>query len=417
MIDIEQQNIEAERAWFTVLMEGLQKFPPRPTGAGELFQLFRDGSPRTRASLVSETGQSRSTVAARIDALSAAGLLAPAGEATSTGGRPPSTFAFAPTNRIVLGVDLGATHARLAVTDLAANALASMQAPLAITDHPERVLSWVAETGTQLVTEAGRGLDELAGIGIGLPGPVDHTDGRPVNPPIMPGWDGTDVPDILHRLLGAPVVVDNDVNVMALGEHRTVCPDVQNLLFVKVATGIGAGVVMDGELRRGAQGAAGDIGHIAVPGAEQAPCRCGNTGCLEAVAGGAAIADVLRRGGARIDTTQDIVDLVRAGDIAAGQAVRQAGRDIGAVLAASVSMLNPSRIIVGGVLSGAGEHLIAGIREVVYQRSLPLATQHLRIVTSRAGSQAGVVGAATLVTDRFLAPHSIDALITVKEDA
>ncbi|WP_119695784.1 ROK family protein [Microbacterium halotolerans] len=398
-------------------MEGLQKFPPRPTGAGELFQLFRDGSPRTRASLVSETGQSRSTVAARIDALSAAGLLAPAGEATSTGGRPPSTFAFAPTNRIVLGVDLGATHARLAVTDLAANALASMQAPLAITDHPERVLSWVAETGTQLVTEAGRGLDELAGIGIGLPGPVDHTDGRPVNPPIMPGWDGTDVPDILHRLLGAPVVVDNDVNVMALGEHRTVCPDVQNLLFVKVATGIGAGVVMDGELRRGAQGAAGDIGHIAVPGAEQAPCRCGNTGCLEAVAGGAAIADVLRRGGARIDTTQDIVDLVRAGDIAAGQAVRQAGRDIGAVLAASVSMLNPSRIIVGGVLSGAGEHLIAGIREVVYQRSLPLATQHLRIVTSRAGSQAGVVGAATLVTDRFLAPHSIDALITVKEDA
>lgn len=416
MIDSEQQNIEAERAWFTVLMEALQKFPPRPTGAGELFQLFRDGAPRTRASLVSETGQSRSTVAARIDALSAAGLLAPAGEATSTGGRPPSTFAFSPANRIVLGVDLGATHARLAVTDLAANALASMQAPLAITDHPEHVLSWVAETGTQLVAKAGRSLDELAGIGIGLPGPVDHTDGRPVNPPIMPGWDGTDVPGILHQLLGAPVVVDNDVNVMALGEHRTVCPDVQNLLFVKVATGIGAGVVMDSELRRGAQGAAGDIGHIAVPGAAETPCRCGNTGCLEAVAGGGAIADVLRRGGARIDTTQDIVDLVRAGDIAAGQAVRQAGRDIGAVLAATVSMLNPSRIIVGGMLSGAGEHLIAGIREVVYQRSLPLATQHLRITTSRAGAQAGVVGAATLVTDRFLAPHSIDALITVKED-
>ncbi|MGO1412898.1 MAG: ROK family protein, partial [Microbacterium sp.] len=227
---------------------------------------------------------------------------------------------------------------------------------------------------------------------------------------------GTDVPGILHQLLGAPVVVDNDVNVMALGEHRTVCPDVQNLLFVKVATGIGAGVVMDSELRRGAQGAAGDIGHIAVPGAAETPCRCGNTGCLEAVAGGGAIADVLRRGGARIDTTQDIVDLVRAGDIAAGQAVRQAGRDIGAVLAATVSMLNPSRIIVGGMLSGAGEHLIAGIREVVYQRSLPLATQHLRITTSRAGAQAGVVGAATLVTDRFLAPHSIDALITVKED-
>ncbi|WP_156761040.1 ROK family protein [Microbacterium karelineae] len=397
-------------------MEGLQKFPPRPTGAGDMFQLFRDGAPRTRASLVSETGQARSTVAARIDALTAVGLLAPAGEATSTGGRPPSTFAFAPTNRIVLGVDLGATHARLAVTDLAANALAATQAPLAISDPPERVLAWVAETGAALVAEAGRRLDELAGVGIGLPGPVDHAAGRPVSPPIMPGWHGTDVPGILHGMLGAPVVVDNDVNVMALGEHRTVCPDEQNLLFVKVATGIGAGVVMDGELRRGAQGAAGDIGHVAVPGETDTTCRCGNIGCLEAVAGGGAIADRLRRGGAHIDTTQDIVDLVRAGDIAASQAVRQAGRDIGLVLATSVSMLNPSRIIVGGILSGAGEHLIAGIREIVYQRSLPLATQHLRIVTSRAGAQAGVVGAATLVTDRFLAPHSIDALITVKED-
>ncbi|WP_111467147.1 ROK family protein [Microbacterium suaedae] len=397
-------------------MEGLQKFPPRPTGAGDLFQLFRDGAPRTRASLVSETGQSRSTVAARIDALTAIGLLAPAGEATSTGGRPPSTFAFAPTNRVVLGVDLGATHARLAVTDLAAGTLASTQAPLAISEDPERVLSWVAETGSSLVAEAGRSLDELAGVGIGLPGPVDHANGRPVNPPIMPGWDGVDVPGFLHRLLGAPVVVDNDVNVMALGEHRTACPDEQNLLFVKVATGIGSGVVMDGELRRGAQGAAGDIGHVAVPGAPEVPCRCGNSGCLEAIAGGGAIAHRLRQGGARIDTTQDIVDLVRGGDIAAGQAVRQAGRDIGMVLATSVSMLNPARIIVGGMLSGAGEHLIAGIREVVYQRSLPLATQHLRIVTSSAGAQAGVIGAATLVTDRFLAPHAIDALITDKED-
>ncbi|WP_277213004.1 ROK family protein [Isoptericola croceus] len=397
-------------------MEGLQKFPPRPTGAGEMFQLFRDGTPHTRASLVSETGQSRSTVAARIDALTAVGLLAPAGEATSTGGRPPSTFAFDPSARIVLGVDLGATHARLAVTDLAARPIASTQEPLAIADGPERVLSWVADSGAALVAQAGRQVKELAGIGIGLPGPVDHADGRPVNPPIMPGWDGTDVPGILHQLLGAPVVVDNDVNVMALGEHRTVCPDEQNLLFVKVATGIGAGVVMDGELRRGAQGAAGDLGHVAVSGAAEIPCRCGNIGCLEAVAGGLAIAAALQEGGARIRTTQDIVDLVRAGDVAAGQAVRQAGRDIGTVLAASVSLLNPSRIIIGGVLAGAGEHLVAGIREVVYQRSLPLATQHLRIVTSQAGSQAGVVGAATLVTDRFLAPHSIDTLITVKED-
>lgn len=398
-----------------MLMEGLAKFPPRPTGAGDMFQLLRNSAPRTRASLVAETGQSRSTVAARIDALRSIGLLAAAGEATSTGGRPPSTFAFDPAARIVLGVDLGATHARIAVTDLAGEPLTQVDEPLAITDGPDRVLTWVAETGNKLVTEAGRHTDELAGVGIGLPGPVDHGTGRPVNPPIMPGWGGCNVPAELHARLGAPVMVDNDVNVMALGEHRTMSPDVDDLLFIKVATGIGAGIIMDGHLRRGAQGAAGDLGHVTVPGARAIPCRCGNTSCLEAVAGGGAIAARLRDAGATVDTTSEIVDLVRSGDVAAGQAVRQAGRDIGSVLAASVSLLNPARIIVGGILAGAGEHLLAGIREVVYQRSLPLATQHLRITQSEAGAQAGVIGAATLVIEQYLAPSSVDSIIAAKE--
>lgn len=396
-------------------MEGLAKFPPRPTGAGEMFQLLRNGAPRTRASLVAETGQSRSTVAARIDALRSVGLLAPAGEATSTGGRPPSTFAFDPGARIVLGVDLGATHARIAVTDLAGEPITQVDEPLNIADGPDRVLSWVAETGNKLVIQAGRRMDELAGIGIGLPGPVDHSTGQPVNPPIMPGWGGSDVPAELHARLGVPVMVDNDVNIMALGEHRTMTPDVDDLLFVKVATGIGAGIIMDGQLRRGAQGAAGDLGHVTVPGAEEIPCRCGNTGCLEAVAGGGAIAARLREGGSAVESTYEIVDLVRSGDVAAGQAVRQAGRNIGSVLAASVSLLNPARIVVGGILAGAGEHLLAGIREVVYQRSLPLATQHLRITPSEAGPQAGIVGAATLVIEQYLAPSSIDTLIAAKE--
>ncbi|GAB4084741.1 ROK family protein [Myceligenerans cantabricum] len=380
-----------------------------------MFQLFRNGAPRTRASLVAETGQSRSTVAARIDALRSVGLLAPAGEASSTGGRPPSTFAFDPGARLALGVDLGATHARIAVTDLAAEPVTQIDEPLAIADGPDRVLAWVAETGQKLVSQAGRRMEEIAGVGIGLPGPVDHSTGRPVNPPIMPGWGGADVPAELYARLGAPVMVDNDVNIMALGEHRTMAPDVGDLLFVKVATGIGAGVIMDGHLRRGAQGAAGDLGHVTVPGAGDIPCRCGNSGCLEAVAGGGAIVARLREDGATVETTQDIVDLVRTGDVAAGQAVRQAGRDIGSVLAASVSLLNPARIVVGGILAGAGEHLMAGIREVVYQRSLPLATRDLRITPSEAGAQAGVVGAATLVIEQYLAPLSVDSLIAAKE--
>ncbi|MCF4122286.1 ROK family protein [Antribacter sp. KLBMP9083] len=393
-------------------MEELLKFAPRPTGAGEMFQMLRDGQPRTRADLASITGQARSTIAARIDLLMSAGLVAPAGEASSTGGRPPTTFAFRPGARVVLAVDLGATHARLAVTDLASTVLAEIEAPLAIADGPDVVLAWVAEQGDKLLETAGRKRDELVSVGVGLPGPVEHSTGRPINPPIMPAWDDVDVPGILRRHFGTAVLVDNDVNIMALGEHRTAWPEVTDMLFVKVATGIGSGIIADGELRRGAQGAAGDIGHIAVPHAPDVPCRCGNVGCLEAVASGQAVAAALRDAGLEAETSADVVALVRAGDVAASRAVRQAGRDIGSVLAACVSLLNPSIIVVGGIVADAGEHLIAGIREVVYQRSLPLATQHLRIVTSHTRARAGVLGASAMAIDHVLSPAAIDALIT-----
>ncbi|MFI2366165.1 ROK family protein [Promicromonospora sp. NPDC019610] len=380
---------------------------PKVSGAGDMFQLLRDGRPRTRADLAAVTGQARSTVAARIDLLMTAGLIAPAGEATSTGGRPPATFAFAPSARVVLGVDLGATHARLALTDLASTILAQRDLPLLITDGPDLVLDRVAETGAELLREAGRTTAELAGVGVGLPGPVEHATGKPNNPPIMPGWDNADVPAILGARFHAPVLVDNDVNIMALGEHRAAWPDVADLLFVKVATGIGAGIIADGALRRGAQGSAGDIGHVAVPGVTDIVCRCGNVGCLEAIASGQAVAS-------RLDgavTPADVVALVRAGDVAASQAVRQAGRDIGAVLATSVSLLNPSMIVIGGILADAGEHIVAGIREVVYQRSLPLATQHLRIVTARTGTQAGVLGASAMAVDQALSSEAVDRLV------
>lgn len=393
-------------------MEELLKFAPRPTGAGEMFQMLRDGQPRTRADLASITGQARSTIAARIDLLMSAGLVAPAGEASSTGGRPPTTFAFRPGARVVVAVDLGATHARLAVTDLASTILAEVEAPLVIADGPDVVLAWVAEHGDKLLETAGRKRDELVSVGVGLPGPVEHSTGRPINPPIMPAWDDVDVPGILSRHFGTAVLVDNDVNIMALGEHRTAWPDVTDLLFVKVATGIGSGIIADGQLRRGAQGAAGDIGHIAVPHAPDVPCRCGNVGCLEAVASGQAVATALRDAGLEAETSADVVALVRAGDVAASRAVRQAGRDIGSVLAACVSLLNPSIIVIGGVVADAGEHLIAGIREVVYQRSLPLATQHLRIVTSHTRARAGILGASAMAIDHVLSPAAIDALIT-----
>jgi predicted NBD/HSP70 family sugar kinase len=392
-------------------MQDVVRLPQRHAGAGELFQLLRDGVPRTRADLAASTGQARSTITTRVDQLLAAGLIAPAGEASSTGGRPPTTFAFRPDARLVLAVDLGATHARLAVTDLPTPVPAAAAAPLAIAAGPEVVLDWVVEHGRELLASTGRPLRDLASVGVGLPGPVEHSTGRPINPPIMPAWDDVDVRGLLAARLGAEVLVDNDVNLMALGEHRTAWPDVDDMLFVKVATGIGSGIISDGRLRRGAQGAAGDIGHIAVPGAADVPCRCGNLGCLEAVASGRALAETLTAAGLPAANGADVVALVRSGDLAAGRAVRQAGREIGSVLAACVSLLNPSLVVIGGVVAEAGEHLIAGIREVVYQRSLPLATQHLRIVTSQARSQVGILGASAMAVDHVLSPGAIDALL------
>ncbi len=394
-----------------MVIEQLPKPASRQPGPGELFQMLRDGAPRTRAELASVTGQARSTVATRIDMLMAAGLIVTVGEAHSTGGRPPAVFAFSPESRVVLAVDLGATHARMALTDLASNIIADSEDKLPIDLGPDAVLAWVCKKGDEMLAASSRGRRELVSVGVGLPGPVEFSSGRPINPPIMPGWDDADVAGRLGAHFDAPVLVDNDVNIMALGEHRSEWPDVSDLLFVKVATGIGSGIIADGSLRRGARGAAGDIGHIAVPGAESIPCRCGNLGCLEAVAGSDAIARRLREEGIGVSGSGQIVALVRSGDLSAARALRQAGRDIGTVLAACVSMLNPSMIVIGGSIAEAGEQLMAGIREVVYSRSLPLATQHLRVVASRARGDAAILGASALAVDHVLSADAIDAAL------
>jgi glucokinase len=373
----------------------------------DVFDLLRDGRPRTRAQLAEVTGLARSTVAARLDALLRTGLVAPV-EGVSTGGRPPSLLAFNPGARVVAGIDLGASHARAALADLGGEILAERSERIDIADGPGPVLAWVEQVVRDLLADQRRDLGELAAIGIGLPGPVEHSTGRAINPPIMPGWDRYDVPAHVQRAFAVPVLVDNDVNIMALGEQHAQLRDVADLVFIKVGTGIGAGIISGGSLQRGAQGTAGDVGHVAVARAAAVTCRCGNDGCLEAVAAVPALATALRAEGIDVPADADVVALVRSGDQAAVRAVRQAGRDLGEVLAALVNLVNPSAIVIGGGLAVAGESLLAGIREVVYQRSLPLATQHLHITTSRAGERAGVIGAAALAISHVLSPEAVD---------
>ncbi len=371
-----------------------------------------DGLPRTRADLIELTGLARSTVAGRIDGLLSVGLLQPSGQSRSTGGRPPTRFAFNPDAKLVLAADFGATHGRAALTDLTARVVAEVTSELHIADGPELALGWLVEVAPQLLESIGRTAADLAGVGIGLPGPVEHDTGRPVKPPIMPGWDGFDVAGWVNERIGAPVLVDNDVNMMALGEHSVVYPEVEHLVFVKVATGIGAGIISGRRLHRGAQGSAGDLGHVQSPRGGDALCDCGNHGCLEAIASARAIAQDLDPVHAPVnDASRMVLERLARGDRDAIAAIRRAGRDIGEVLASCVSLLNPSVIVLGGALAGGAPSLLAGVREVIYARSLPLATGELRVVPAQTGEHAGVIGAATMAVQQFLAPESVDAML------
>src|SRR5688500_8233043 len=381
---------------------------PPLLGAGSVLRLIRDGEAVTRADLARRTGLARSTVAQRVDALLAHELVYEAGGSASTGGRPPTILAFNQLAGVGLAADLRATHSRIAVSDLAGLPLAELALELDIASGPEAVLTQVQERFETLLGEVDRTAEEVRGIGIGVPGPVAFATGQPVNPPIMPGWDGFSVPRWFSTRYDAPVLVDNDVNIMALGEHWSVWRDVEHLLFVKVGTGIGCGIVAGRIIHRGAQGAAGDIGHIRVPGNEDMLCRCGNVGCLEAIAGGRALAQRLTAAGLPAATSRDVVGLVRAGEPQATRMIREAGRSFGQVLAGSVNFFNPSVIVIGGDLGQTHEQLLAGVREVIFERSLPLATRDLRTVPSTLGDRAGVIGAAIMVIEHILAPDVVD---------
>jgi glucokinase-like ROK family protein len=383
--------------------------------AGLLLQLIRSGQAVTRAELAAVTGLARSTVSQRVDRLIEHGYVVEAGEGPSHGGRPPMVLGFDREAGVVLAADLGATHCRLAVCDLDGEPLAEDTEDLAIALGPDHVLAWVADRFDELLATVGREPEDVRGIGVGLPGPVEFAAGRAVNPPIMPGWDGVAVSERLQERFAVPVLVDNDVNIMALGEYVSVLRDTaEDMLFVKVGTGIGCGIVAGGRVHRGAQGAAGDIGHIRLADHAEAMCRCGNRGCVEALAGGAALARQLTDLGFEARDSREVVSLVRAGNAAAVRLVREAGRMLGEVLAGIVNFFNPKVIVIGGDVSEADEQLLAGVREIVYQRSTALATRHLQIRRSQLGDRAGVYGAAAMVLDEILAPEAVDGALEME---
>jgi predicted NBD/HSP70 family sugar kinase len=246
------------------------------------------------------------------------------------------------------------------------------------------------------------------GIGVSLPGTVDRVRGASLDSPILPGWDGVELRPYLRELTDAPVVVDNDVNVIALAERSGERRAVDDMLVLKASTGIGAGIITGGVLQRGAVQAAGELGHNKTPAAAGLPCRCGDSGCLEAIAGGWALVAELGRDG--VNHVRDLVRIAHEGDADARRMIRDSGRHIGEVIAAAVNLLNPAVLVVAGDMAGAYEIFVAGLRETLYGNATALATRVLQVAPSTYGDRSGVIGCAAMVLDDVLSPQAIDAL-------
>jgi glucokinase-like ROK family protein len=387
-----------------------------------VLDVIRRGRARSLAEVAEQTGLSRSVVAQRVDDLVGRGLVVEGAAGPSTGGRPPRRFAFQADAGRVLVADLGATSIDVAITDLAGRVLGHYAEPSDVGLGPEAVLDRVEELLTELRRTTHGGGAPVWGVGVGVPGPVEFSSGRPVSPPIMPGWDGYPVRDRFAERYDAPVWVDNDVNVLALGEWRSgIAQGHDDVVVVKIGTGIGAGLISGGRLHRGAKGSAGDVGHIQVVDDATVVCRCGNVGCLEALAGGAAIGrqgEAAAREG-RSDrlsaalaeysrlTAEDVARAAAFNDPVASEILGSAGRRIGAMLASVVNVFNPSLIVVGGGVAQSGDQLLVALRETVRRRSLPLATRELGIERSSLGGLGGVIGASTMVVDQVFARDSM----------
>ncbi|HEV7707770.1 MAG TPA: ROK family protein [Asanoa sp.] len=375
-----------------------------------LLRLLRDNGAVSRAELADRLEMPRPRLLAELERLVSLGYVAEAGLAASRGGRRSTLVELSPKLRFA-AVDLGASSIDVEIVNGRLEPVVAYAEPADIRSGPKGTLLRVNELLHKAKVDGA--YERLDAVGIGVPGPVSFRDGVPVSPPIMPGWDRFPVRELLTREHGCPAVVDNDVNIMAIGErHGGVARSVDDFLFVKIGTGVGCGIYLAGEVYRGTDGCAGDIGHIQVD-SHGPMCSCGNVGCLEALFSGAAIAKdamaAARAGGSpalaeRLAangavTAVDVAEGAIEGDVVCIRLIRDGGRRVGGVLAGLVSFANPSMIVIGGGLAQLGHILLAEIRSVVYRRSLPLATGNLPVVLSELGSRAGVTGAAVLASD------------------
>ena len=381
----------------------------------DVIGIIRKNGDTTRPEITRSTGWSRTKTSQEVNILLEKGFITEKGKGLSRGGRKPHLLRFNNQLGYVVGVDIGATSINIALADLGGGVLDQTEDVIDVRQPPEKVLSHCCDLINKLSANQKIDANQILGIGIGVPGPVNFERGILVAPPLMPDWESYPIRDFFQiPFPSALVVVDNDVNIMALGEQRSGDgTNIDHFLVIKIGTGIGCGIMANGVIHRGNNGCAGDIGHICVD--NQGPiCRCGNRGCLEAMAAGPAITEkatqaamegksiVLRQmmeknGG--IITPEDVNAACREGDEAALEIIRASGQMIGDVLASLVNFFNPSHIFITGGVANFGNHLLIAIKRAVLYRSLPLATSSLTINFSRIGSEAGILGGIMLALD------------------
>jgi glucokinase-like ROK family protein len=407
-------RFDAKPPWL-LRAEGLPGRQSVTSAERNLVDLVRRQGEATKTDLVALTEYSRTKISACIGSLLQKGILVANQSTEYSGGRRARSYRLNERLGLVAGVQIGATGVELGIADFSGRILVQQEEDTAVRDGPIISLSRACSQVERLLMENGLEGVPLLGIGMGVPGPVDFAVGTVVSPPIMPGWDRYPIIDTVQQWFpSVSVVVDNDVNIMALGESTMgVAKGVNNLIFVKIGTGIGAGIICEGRIYRGSSGCAGDIGHICVD-TEGPVCSCGNKGCLEKVAAGPAIAEralAAARAGESprllelYDTNrgtlraEHVGEAAREGDTAALRVVRQSAERIGEVLAALVNFYNPDMIVIGGGVSNLGDLLLSSIRQAILGRSLPLATRNLQIVFSSIGGQAGTFGGISLALD------------------
>lgn len=381
----------------------------------EVIRALRRQRKISRTEISTITGWSKAKTSQEIRSLVGKGYLVEVGEGVSQGGRRPGLLKINDQLGYLVGLDIGATSIDAVIADVGGKVLQRRFAAADVRQSPDEFLGRCSDLILEMVNAQGCHHDQILGIGVGVPGPVDFSRGVLVAPPLMPDWENFLIRDFFqHTFPLAYVVVDNDVNIMALGEQRAGDGiGVDHFIFIKIGTGIGSGIISNGKIHRGNNGCAGDIGHICVD--KQGPiCRCGNTGCLEAMAAGPVITEramqaakngsspLLRQmmeanGG--ILRPEDVNAACREGDQGALEIIRASGQMIGDVLASLVNFFNPSHIFIGGGIANFGNHLLVSIRRAVLRRSLPLATTHLAINFSCMGPEAGVTGAVALARE------------------